>query len=88
MFIDDLISMNDGNKFENHYNEIYPSELILKKENTSSTEICINEGQIQISLYDKRNSYNFYVVKFPHKNSNIPSKMFFATISTEIIRIC
>ena len=68
--------MNDGNKFENHYNEIYPSELILKKETTSSTEICINEGQIQISLYDKRNSYNFYVVKFPHKNSNIPSTMF------------
>ena len=33
-FTDDLIAVNDGNEFENHYNEIYPSKLILKKENT------------------------------------------------------
>ena len=86
--IDDLIAINDGNKFENHYNEIYPSELILKKEITSHREttfldlhLCINEGQIQTSLYDKRNSYNFNVVRFPYKSSTIPSKMFFATIT-------
>ena len=29
-----LIAINDGNEFENHYNEIYPPELILKNENT------------------------------------------------------
>ena len=94
-FIDDLIAIKDGNEFENHYNEIYPSELILKKENTSHTEttfldlhLCRNEGQIQTSLYDKRNSYNFNVVRFPHKSITILSKMFFATISTEILQIC
>ena len=50
-FIDDLIAINDRNEFENHYNEIYSSGLILKKENTSHTEttfldlhLCINEG--------------------------------------------
>ena len=55
-FIDDLIAINDGNEFENHYNEIFPLELILKKENTSHTEtivldpqLYINEGQIQTS---------------------------------------
>ena len=94
-FINDLIAINDTNEFENHYNEIYSSGLILKKENTSHTEttfldlhLCINEGQIQTSLYDKRNSYNFNVVRFPYKSSTIPSKMFFATISAEILRIC
>ena len=94
-FIDDLIPINDGNEFENHYNEIYPPELILQKENTSHTEttflhfhLCINEGQIQTCLYDKRNSYNFNVVRFPYKCSTIPSKMFFATISAEILQIC
>ena len=78
-FIDDLFAMNDGNEFENHYSEIYPPELILKKENTSHTEttfldlhLCINAGQIQTSLYDKRNSYNFNVVRFPFKSSTIP----------------
>ena len=29
-FIDDLIAINDGNEFENHYNELYPPELISK----------------------------------------------------------
>ena len=92
-FINDLIAINDTNEFENHYNEIYSSGLILKKENTSHTEttfldlhLCIIEGQIQTSLYDERNSYNFNVVRFPYK-STLPSKMFFATISAEILRI-
>ena len=97
-FIDDLIPINDGNEFENHYNKIYRSELIVKKENTTYAEttflelhLCINEGQIQSSLYDKRNSisnYNFNVVRFPYKSSTIPSAMFFATISAEILWIC
>ena len=31
-------AINDGNKLENHYIEIYPSELVLKKENTSDRD--------------------------------------------------
>ena len=83
-FIDDLIKINDGSKFENHYHEIYPTEVILKKENTSHTldlHLCINEGQIQTSLYDKRNYYNLNIVRFPYKCTTIPSKKFFATSS-------
>ena len=94
-FIDDLMAINNGNEFENHYNETYPPELILKKENTSHTEtsfldphLCINEGKIQTSSYDKRNSYNFNVVRFPYKSSTMSSKRFFATINAEILRIC
>ena len=30
-FIGDLIAINDGNQFENRYNEIHPPELILKR---------------------------------------------------------
>ena len=30
-FTDDLIAINNGNEFENHYSEIYPPKLILKK---------------------------------------------------------
>ena len=37
-FNDDLIAINDGNELENHYSEIYPSELVLKKENTSDRD--------------------------------------------------
>ena len=69
--INDLIAINDGNKYESHYNQIYQAELILKKENTSHTEtaflglhLCMNEGQIQTSLYDERTSCNLNVVRF------------------------
>ena len=34
------------------------------------------------------NSYNFNVVRFLYKSSTIPSKMFFAKISAEILQIC
>ena len=94
-FIYDLIAINDGNKFENDYNETYPPKEILKKESTSHTKtafldlhLYINEDQMQTYLYDKRNSCNFNLVRFSYKSSTIPSKMFFATISAEILQIC
>ena len=94
-FIEDLIAINDGNEFGNHYREIHPSELVLKKENTSHTETTLlglhsfmNEGQIQTFLYDKRNSYNFNILRFPYKSITIPSKMFYSNTSAELLRIC
>ena len=32
-YIDDLLALNDSNEFSNTFNEIYPSELVLNKEN-------------------------------------------------------
>ena len=38
-FIDDLTTLNDWGEFEQHFHEIYPPELELKKENiTENTE--------------------------------------------------
>ena len=94
-FIDDLIAINDGHEFLNSYHEIYPQELVLKKENVSDLEatfldlhLQIENEKISTKLYDKRNNYNFHIVRFPHKSSNIPSKMFYSTIGAEILRIC
>ena len=71
------------------------AELILKKGNTLHTDITfldlhlfINEGQIETSLYDKRNSYNVNVVRFAYKGSTTPSEIIFATVSAGIFRIC
>ena len=33
-FIDGLMAINDGNEFEDHYNEIYQPKLVWKEENT------------------------------------------------------
>ena len=94
-FIDDLNALNDGAEFEKHHLEIYPRELILKKENDNSKsatfldlDISINEGQFITKLYDKRDNFSFSIVRLPHKSSNNPSKMFYSTIAAEIMRIC
>ena len=42
----------------------------------------------EYELYDKRNAFQFPIVRFPFGDSNMPSKMFYATIGTEILRIC
>ena len=58
-FIDGLITINDGNEFENHYKEIYPPQVILKEENTSHTESTF------LKLHSK-DSYSFNVVTLFH----------------------
>ena len=94
-FIDDLLAINDGEEFLNNFLDIYPPELELKKENKNNNEatfldlhLSINDSQITTQLYDKRNYFHFDIVRFPYKSSTIPSKMFFSTISAEILRIC
>ena len=94
-YIDDLIALNNNNEFDKHYKEIYPPELELKKENIDPTEasfldlsIKIRESRFCTSLYDKRNNFSFSIVRMPNQCSNIPTKMFYSTISSEILRIC
>ena len=94
-YIDDLISINDSNEFVNTFNQIYPAELILNKENETNysatfldLDISIQENKFEYKLFDKRNAFPFYIIRFPYRSSNIPNKMFFSTISAEILRIC
>jgi RecG-like helicase len=94
-YIDDLIAINDNDEFEKSYEEIYPSALTLKKENINNSSATFLDMNISIinnkfdhKLYDKRDTYNFSIVRFPYKHSNIPSKMFFSSIGAETLRIC
>lgn len=94
-FIDDLISLNDNDEFMRSHKEIYPPEMELKVENEDSFSasfldlaLAINEGVIDTKLFDKRDAFNFSVVRMPYKCSNIPCKMFYSTIGAEILRIC
>jgi hypothetical protein len=93
-FIDDLISLNDNGEFSKSFHEIYPPEMELKRENHEDDAasylelgLKIADRQISSNLYDKRNAFNFSVVRMPYRSSNIPSKMFYATISAEVLRI-
>ena len=76
-YIDNLLCVNNDN-FNKHINEIYPSELILKNTTTTPSEtsyldttLNIGEGNgtVRISVYDKREDFNFKIVNFPYLDS-------------------
>ena len=94
-FIDDLISLNDNDEFLRSFKEIYPSQMVLKLENQINTESSYLDLDLKIEdrifnsrLYDKRDAFHFSVVRMPYKCSNMPYKMFYSTISAEVLRIC
>ena len=51
-------------------------------------EVNVSDRMFDYKLYDKRDAFNFSIVRFPYKESNIPIKMFHSTIGAEILRIC
>ena len=81
-FIDDLCAINDGGKFSCLHNEIYPDELELKMEHSGNhasflnLDINIVNGKFIYKLYDKRDTFPFFIVRMPHKESNIPQNIF------------
>ena len=61
---------------------MYPSSLILNKENTVDVSadvldlsIEIEIDKFKVSVYDKRDKYKFNVIRFSPKQSNIPGRM-------------
>ena len=94
-FIDDPISLNDADEFLNSYKQIYPPEMQLKVENLDNQsasfldlDLKVENREFTSKLFDKRDAFQFSVVRMPYKCSNIPSKMFYSTISAEVLRIC
>ena len=74
--------------------EIYPAELILKRENTLNTsasfldiQINIENNKFKFKHYDKRNDFPFSIVRMPFLNSNMPSKIFYASLGSEVLRL-
>ena len=94
-YIDDLITINSLNHFDRSIEKIYPTELQLKKESLSIYEATFSDLHIKIEdskfftrFYDKRDNFNFSIVRMPHKDSLMARKMFESSINAEILRIC
>ena len=69
-YLDDLLNI-DNPYFEGMVNQIYPPELQLDTANTSDTKapfldlhLPISNGFVSSKIYDKRDDFNFDIVKF------------------------
>ena len=92
-YIDDLLTLNNS-MFDEEILNIYPPELTLKKTTESVTKvsyldisISICNGRYSTEVYDKRDSFNFDIINFPHMCSNIPAKPTYGVYVSQIIRI-
>ena len=92
-FIDDLCAINDGGEFGNSFKDIYPPELELKVEHNGShatfldLDITIINNKFVYKLFDKRDAFNFFIVRMPDLSSNIPSTVFYGSVLSEFLRI-
>ena len=86
----------NNDNFNKHIGEIYPSELILKGTTTTTpsetsyldTTIKLGggNGTVRISIYDKREDFNFKSVNFPYLDSNIPRNPAYGVYISQLVR--
>ena len=85
--------LNDGGEFANTNKNIYPEELDLKLEHSGThatflnLDINITDGKFVYKLFDKRDSFPFFIVRMPYLSSNIPKNIFYSALIGEILRI-
>ena len=79
-FIDDLNATNDITEFEKHFQDIYPEELELGKENSSNLEasfLDLDINNIPSVPLIKRDGFPFTIVRMSYRSSSIPSNIYF-----------
>ena len=77
-YLDDLLII-DNPYVEGMVGRIYPLELQLNKANASDTEapfldlhLSISNGLVSSRIYDKRDDFDFDIVKFPFLDGDVP----------------
>ena len=78
-YLDDLYIYIDNSYFEQMVSQIYPTELQLNKANSFDTEapfldsdLSTANGIISSKIYDKRDNFNFEIVKFSLRDGDVP----------------
>ena len=76
---DDCLVLNDCKQFKRYINTIYPDVMVLENTNVSRIEsnyldlnIKLENGYFQYKSYDKRDDYDFDVIRYPDLSGNIP----------------
>ena len=91
-YLDDPLNI-DKNFFHSMVNRIYPSELQLNKANASFTEISfldlhlsISDSFVKTKIYDKRDDFDFGIVKFPFLGCDDPRSTSYGVYIFQLIR--
>ena len=91
--IDDIFTLNSGGVFQELAHQIYPSSLVLNKENVNDMEadvldlnILIKDGKYISNVYDKRDKFKFLVVRLTPRFSNQSDNIGYCTFVSQIIR--
>ena len=91
-YLDDLLNI-DNNFFDSMVNRIYPSELQLNKANVSDKEasfldlhLSISDGFFKTKIYDKRDDFDFDIVKFPFLDGDVPRSTSYGVYISQLIR--
>ena len=74
--------------------DIYPPELVLKKENLVDQEtsflclfLTIENKKLRYTLYDKRDNFPFQIVNYPNLSGNIYSCNAYGVLIGQLLRI-
>ena len=91
--IDDISSLNSDGIFQELVCEIYPSSLVLNKENDNDNgadildlNVSIKDGKFICNVYDKRDKFNFSVVRLTPRFSNQSDNIGYCTFASQVIR--
>ena len=91
-YIDDLISVNHP-RFDKAFEKIYPLELTLKNTTQADIKVAYLDRQIEIqdrqlvmSLYDKKDNFPFSIHSYSHLDGNVPCMFTHGVHISQLIR--
>ena len=91
-YIDDINTVNNK-VFEDQIKLIYPPEITCNRENTSDLaghfldiDIAIVNDKFVTKVFDKRDTFEIKIVKFPSVLSNIPDSVIYSVFVSQTLR--
>ena len=86
--------MNDSSQFEKKPQRNLHARTSKKKRKFINLKasfldlnIIVKHTKFETDVYDKRDAFPFFIVRMPYRDSNIPARMFYEAVTSEILRI-
>ena len=62
------------------------TNVSTRKCNYLDMSISIYSGKFKVTLYDKRNDYDFNVISYPYLDGNIPNNLSYGVFVSQLVR--